>query len=211
MPQPRLVYVADSNSNKLKLVPGQQLEAKNYVALSHCWGKLTDEEKQQFCTAQQNINRREKGFNISDLPRTFQDDVEVTRRLDLQYIWIDSLCIIQGEGGDWEEEAQRTEDVYASAYLTLAASSAVDLKSGFLERIVNSEYIYTQDGSDRQVHECIDVEDFDNHVEKAQLNTRAWVMQERFLSCRTIHFSAGRTYWECGRGVYYKDLTRLTT
>ena len=181
MPHPRLLYVADSDSNKLKLVPGQQLEAKNYAALSYCWGKLTDEEKRQFCTTQQNINRREKGFNISDLPRTFQDAVEVTRRLDLQYIWNDSLCIVQVEGGDWEEEAQRMEDVYASAYYTLAASSAVDLKSGFLERIVNSQYIYTQDGSDRQVYECTDVEGFDNHVKKSQPNTRAWVMQERFL------------------------------
>ncbi|KIM94240.1 hypothetical protein OIDMADRAFT_34815 [Oidiodendron maius Zn] len=73
-----------------------------------------------------------------------------------------------------------------------AASSAVNIKSGSLEGIVNSEYIYTQDGSDRQIYECTNVEDFDNHVETAQLNTRAWVMQERFLSCRTVHFSAGQ-------------------
>lgn len=82
-----------------------------------------------------------------------------------------------------------------------AASSAVNIKSGSLEGIVNSEYIYTQDGSDRQIYECTNVEDFDNHVETAQLNTRAWVMQERFLSCRTVHFSAGQNIlgtWQRG-------------
>jgi hypothetical protein len=56
---------------------------------------------------------------------------------------------------------------------------------------------------------CEDVEDFDNDVENAVLNTRGWVLQERVLSCRTIHFSKNHTYWECGEGVHCENLTRL--
>ena len=57
---------------------------------------------------------------------------------------------------------------------------------------------------------CADIDDFDN-AGKAQLNSRAWAMQERVLAQRTIHFSANQTYWECGKGDYCENLTRLKT
>jgi hypothetical protein len=35
-------------------------------------------------------------------------------------------------------------------------------------------------------------------VELAPLKTRSWIMQERFLAPRVVHFSEGQTHWECG-------------
>jgi hypothetical protein len=101
------------------------------------------------------------------------------------------------------------EDVFSSAYCTVAATSAVDSNGGFLERTIGNEPVYIQD-SDQQVYVCTSVADFDKDVENAQLNKRAWVMQERLLSCRTIHFSAGLIYGECGEGVYCEDLIHLS-
>ncbi|RFU78464.1 het-domain-containing [Trichoderma arundinaceum] len=34
-------------------------------------------------------------------------------------------------------------------------------------------------------------------LEQGPLNRRAWVMQERFLSTRVLHFSASQVFWEC--------------
>jgi hypothetical protein len=180
--------------------------------LSHRWGELTDEQKQRYCTTKENITRRGEGFKIDELPRTFQDAVKVTRELRIRYLWIDSLCIIQyGDSGeDWKCESMRMEDVYTSAYCTVAATSAVNSNSGFLKRSISSEYVYVQDDSGRAVYVCTNVADFDKEVEEANLNTRGWVMQERLLSCRTIHFGANQIYWECGKGVYCEDLTQLT-
>jgi hypothetical protein len=203
----RLLDVADPD--RLRLICGQQVGAGNYVALSHCWGELSNEENQRYCTTEKNIDRRGEGFKIDELPKTFQHAVEAARGLRVQYLWIDSLCIIQGDAGDWDQESKRMEGVYASAYCTLAATSAVNSKSGFLERSVHSEYVHVQDNLGQRFYACPDTEDFNNDVEKAELNTRAWVMQERLLSCRTIHFSAKQTYWECGEGVYCENLTRL--
>jgi len=103
------------------------------------------------------------------------------------------------------------EGVYASAYCTIAATSAVDSNAGFLKRnaTANSEYVHAQDALGCQFYVCTDLDDFDNDVEKAQLNKRAWVLQERVLSRRTIHFSANQTYWECGEGIYSENLTKL--
>jgi hypothetical protein len=212
----RLLYVGDPDDpdydpNVLRLDCATQIDGRKYIALSHCWGKLPIKDKKQFCTTQDNIVQRLKGFSISDLPKTFQDAVKVTRELRIPYLWIDSLCIIQYEDNeeDWKHESGRMEKVFSLAYCTIAATSAVDSKAGFLERNVSTEYILVQDASGRRFYICTGMDNFNNDVEKAQLNTRAWVMQERILSQRTIHFSNNQTYWECGEGVYCENLTRL--
>ena len=212
----RLLYVGDPNDpdydpDALRLDCATQIDKRKYIALSHCWGELPIKDKKQFCTTQDNISQRLGGFSISDLPKTFQDAVKVTRELYIPYLWIDSLCIIQYEDNkeDWKRESSRMENVFSLAYCTIAATSAAHSKAGFLERNVSADYVLTQDASGRRFYICTSMDDFNNDVEKAQLNTRAWVMQERVLSRRTIHFSNNQTYWECGEGVYCENLTRL--
>lgn len=192
----------------MRLVCASEASRREYVALSHCWGDLSVEEKKAHCTTQDNIGQRLKGFNLSALPKTFQDAVEVTRELGILYLWIDSLCIIQyGDSGkDWQSESARMESVFSQAYCIIAATSAVDSNAGFLERDKIPEYVHVQDRLGKHFYMSTDIDDFDNDVRKAQLNTRAWVLQEGILARRTIHFSANQVYWECGEGVY---LTRL--
>ena len=190
-----------------------------YIALSHCWGQdPPTKNNPQFCTTDNNITARLEGFSFPKLPKTFRDAVQVTRELGIQYLWIDSLCIIQWNQKDWEHEAARMEGVFASAYCTIAASSAVDSEAGFLKRNVSNECVLAQDASGRRFYICadtddsnnyIDIDDFDGRVGEAPLNKRAWVMQERVLSRRIIHFSDEQIYWECGEGVYCETLTRL--
>jgi hypothetical protein len=139
-----------------------------------------------------------EGFLFSQLPRTFQDAIHVTRELGKQYLWIDSLCIIQGEGGDWETEAQRMEKVFSCAYCTIAATSANGWHDGFLQQNAFRSYTSVQDVSGRRVSISSNIDDFENDVEEAQLNQRGWVLQERVLSRRIIHFALNHTYWECG-------------
>jgi hypothetical protein len=100
-------------------------------------------------------------------------------------------------------------DVFASAYCTIAATSAVDSNAGFLTRNRSTEYVRVQDATGKQVCVCTHMDNFENDVEQAELNKRAWVMQERVLAKRIIHFSANQTYWECGEGVYCENLTTM--
>ena len=98
----RLLYVGNPDNpgydpDVLRLDLAAQIDGRKYIALSHCWGNLPIKDKKQFCTTQDNIGRRLGGFSISDLPKTFQDAIKVTRELRVPYLWIDSLCIIQYE------------------------------------------------------------------------------------------------------------------
>ncbi|KAJ3454382.1 hypothetical protein MRS44_018276 [Fusarium solani] len=199
----RVIFVGDSN--KLTLVEGQ-LHGEDYLVLSHCWGRPTVEEKKLFCTTRENYKGRlHKGFSYDELPRTFQDAVRVTRLLEKQYLWIDALCIIQGPDGDWETEARTMEDIFASAYCTIAASSAGGWGDGFLKPDLDSQYIGMQGIPSTPT--C--ASDFERDVDEGPLVKRAWVLQERVLSRRIIHFAATHTYWECGKGVRCEQFTKL--
>ena len=64
------------------------------------------------------------------------------------------------------------EDVFASAYCTIAATSAVDSNAGFLARNRSTEYVRFQDTVGNQVYVCAYIDNFKNDVEQAELNKR---------------------------------------
>ncbi|KAF2190356.1 hypothetical protein K469DRAFT_723149 [Zopfia rhizophila CBS 207.26] len=178
----KLLYVRtpdapDYDPDVLCLDTALENEGK-YIALSHYWGKLPVEDKKQFCTTHDNIGQRQRGFSISVLPKTFWDAIKATRELR-------------------ERECGRMGEVFLVIYCIIAATSAVDSNAGFLDRNVSSEYVYVQDTLGRRFYVCTDIDNFDNDAEKARLNTRGWVMQERELSGRIIYFSANQTYFGC--------------
>jgi hypothetical protein len=104
------------------------VDAIRYAALSYCWGGYD-----QHRTQRSNVQARHKCIEFSELPRTLQDAVLFTRKLDLRYIWIDSLCIVQDDRTEWAEEAAHMADIYSGAYIVLAATRAADATSGFLQ------------------------------------------------------------------------------
>ncbi|KAH7324030.1 heterokaryon incompatibility protein-domain-containing protein [Rhexocercosporidium sp. MPI-PUGE-AT-0058] len=99
---------------------------KRYAALSHCWGQF-----KQLRTDKENFEKHKEFLSLTELPRTFQDAVIVAKNLDIEYLWIDSLCIIQDCSGDWERECSRMASVYSGALVTIAASDAEDSSKGF--------------------------------------------------------------------------------
>lgn len=183
-----------------------------YIALSHPWGNAAEHD--HFCTTRQNfIDRLHGGIPISDLPKTFKDAVLVTRALGIRYIWIDSLCILQGIDGDFHTEAKLMETVFSMAYCVIAASQAQGTSSGFLsEKPRTRKFVKLNQrlpsGDDLYVCEAID--DFQAHVIDGPLNKRGWVLQERALARRTIYFTETQTYFECGAGVRCETLTKMT-
>ncbi|KAH6870967.1 heterokaryon incompatibility protein-domain-containing protein [Thelonectria olida] len=206
---PTRVIFGGPDPNILRLVrkqhTGGEYTGEDYVVLSHCWSTPTNEEKKRFCTTKSNYQHRLQGFTCDDLPKTFQDAVRVTRELKKQYLWIDSLCIIQGDDDDWKKEAGEMENVFDSAYCAIATSSAPNWRDGFLEWGLDSQNIEIQDIRGGSTYTC----DFNKDVDWSALSGRAWVLQERVLSRRIIHFAAEQMHWECGEGVRCENFTGL--
>ncbi|PVH67844.1 HET-domain-containing protein [Cadophora sp. DSE1049] len=191
---------------------------ERYIALSHAWGTLHLPR-----TTTTNLRQHCENIPWASLSRTFQDAISITRGLGIRYIWIDSLCIIQDSLSDWEAEAKDMKNVYENSYLTLAATSAAESSEGLLRPRYNlnennnPEYVceYEIKRSDRLSQHSIyarqaikyshkfllSLEYKGGHKELAPLLYRAWVLQERILSPRTLHFSFDEMVWECKTGI----------
>ncbi|KAL8982592.1 MAG: hypothetical protein Q9205_002940 [Flavoplaca limonia] len=143
------------------------------------------------------------GIDINDLPLTFQHAIIITQNLGYRYVWIDSLCIIQDDPDDWAFQSSTMSRVYSNSVLTIAALWGDDSHSGcFVERnplVTEGCRIGTWK------HGKVIVESGDRKrvwplrsVKPAPLLKRAWVLQERFLSPRTLFYGPWELYWECG-------------
>lgn len=202
----RLIDVGRKGADKVKLVQTSLSDKGEWVALSHQWG-----EGPKFCTTQANLSERLQGISMSDLAATFRDAVTVTRELGCSYLWIDSLCIIQGTDGDFSREAKRMEQVYSGAYCVLAASRSPGHYTGFLGSRHDDHTISLQrDGTTGPFFIRENIDDFDGHVLKGRLNSRGWVLQEHALARRTVYFTDYQTYFECGDGVRCETMTKMT-
>lgn len=202
----RLVDVGNDNRGILRLTVDISRPTK-YMALSHQWGSPGEHRK--FCTYRTNIEELKQTIDFADLPKTFQDAVRITRGLGVRYLWIDSLCIIQDDSDDWKNESTLMEQVFSSAYCTLAASCARGADDGFLKRRPERHgvtLLNPYNPTPFYLYESID--DFHLHVDQGELSMRGWVLQERALSRRTIYFTEWQTYWECGEGVRCETLTK---
>jgi len=202
----RVLDVGVEGEGHVRLFETSPQDRGEYIALSHRWGVQS-----YFCTFSSNLSEYKRGILLEHLPATFRDAVLTTRALGFRYLWIDSICIIQGHDGDFSLEAKRMEHVFSAATFVLAASDALGQQDGFLKARRERDYVTFQ-GSSRQptYYVCEAIDDFDAHVLKSPLSSRGWVLQEHALARRTIFFTENQMYWECGEGVRCETGTKLT-
>ncbi|KAJ4092113.1 hypothetical protein NW761_006333 [Fusarium oxysporum] len=58
----------------------------------------------------------------------------VCQALCIRYLWVDALCIIQGDAEDWSKESFQMSKIYEKSYLTLCIAQGDSCSSGFLKK-----------------------------------------------------------------------------
>lgn len=198
----RLVEIAplaSASNDELHLrIAGEYSPEVPYVTLSHCWGK-SDFLKLTKTTSQ----RLRDGFSGSDtLSKTFQDAITICQELGFKYLWIDSLCILQDSPEDWRCEAAQMGQIYGNSLCNIAATGASNDDEGcFRDRDVSLFQPCTMksewDNRNNRTWEIIHPRFWDTRMNQAPLNRRGWVMQERWLSPRVLHYGRDQLLWEC--------------
>ncbi|KAF7190432.1 hypothetical protein HII31_08146 [Pseudocercospora fuligena] len=193
MPRRLLEIDIESLCHKVRLVltDGRADETHPYVTLSHCWGGHVPAK-----LLHHNLEQMRKQIPFDDLPPTFRDAISVTYRLGFRYLWIDALCIIQDSPEDWLAQSKTMADVYANGALNIAATASEDSMGGlFRDRSPGESSAFAARVSKQNIfcHRNVWKEDFRN----SPLINRAWVMQERFLAPRVVHFGHQQVHWDC--------------
>ncbi|KAK5654616.1 hypothetical protein OQA88_7246 [Cercophora sp. LCS_1] len=191
----RVIDVGSEDDEVVHLWQTGPHDKEQYVALSHPWGHTP-----HFVTNVGNLAQHIEGIQIKDLPATFKDAIYTTRALGKRFLWIDSICIIQGPGGDFHSQAKQMETVFSSAYCVLAASRAHSQADGFLGSRRPRNYVMLNEADGSPFYICEYVDDFNKDVLNGHLNKRGWVLQEHALARRTVFFAEAQTYFECGDG-----------
>ncbi|KAF4448675.1 heterokaryon incompatibility protein [Fusarium austroafricanum] len=201
----------------------QSYSELRYATLSHCWGA-----KLPIFTSKATRLDFQKCIPEDTLPQTFRDAVHIARSLDIPYLWIDALCIVQDDVDEWQNEAAKMHHIYSGSVLTIAASEAEDSTGGcfmrqssLLSSSVNGRakpVKETQDmHSNRNAYSSyeealLDVPGGDSKVmvrvqsgapwsiqRRKPLSSRGWVLQEQLLSNRIVHCMQSEIHWQCRR------------
>jgi hypothetical protein len=185
-----------------------------FTTLSHRWSN-----EPHLTTKTENISNHYLRICTSDLCQTFQDAIFVTRALGIRYLWIDALCIIQGDNDDWAREAGLMGEIYANSVCTIAAhafgddggsgflqsslSKAPAIVSGLTIRSRKCENDYPVGLSEKSQDYSVIATPLGNpnaDIDNSALTGRGWVKQERLLSPVILHFTPQRVYWARSAG-----------
>ena len=198
----RLLDIGDDSSKMVKMVPGATARDAHYAAWGYCWG-----QKPQFLLLRSNYKELENGIPFNSLFNVAQDAITVCRALSIQYLWMDSMCIIQGPDGEFLQEAARMEDVYAGSLITIVAAGSRDQTQHFLRHRNPLQWMECQlriDGtySYRTYVEGLTFCDYLNNTPGSfAIDTQGCCFQERLLAPRSVYFGENGLHWECRTGL----------
>ena len=153
------------------------------------------------------------------MPQLYRDAVILTRKLDIQYLWIDAPCIIRDSKAHWTKESARMSDIFANSLLIIASQSTHDVHEGFGRKPIADVPSWTtgilSNHSDtplplssrrslpfshdpRLYQKTKHDHDFGVHI----LDLRAWTLQEALLSSRYLRTNSEQMVWTCDQTFF---------
>ncbi|KAL3296891.1 P-loop containing nucleoside triphosphate hydrolase protein [Colletotrichum asianum] len=146
---------------------------------------------------------------ITNLPKTFREAFVVLERLQLEYLWNDRFCILHDSEEDWLAEASEMHNVYANSIICISALGAEDDDGGlFFSRdplAIKIPVVNIPIGESNKpvplAGEMAMAYIRNTDSQSAVLSTRGWVLQERILAPRVLHFGKSQVLWECNTSV----------
>jgi hypothetical protein len=113
---------------------------------------------------------------------------------------------------DWLNESAMMYEIYNKAYCNLSATASTSSNGGLFRKRephtlwedeinLNVEGIPVEPGQGSQVsiQRCViqDLSFWARTIDDAPVNRRGWVLQERMMASRVIHFCENQIAWEC--------------
>ena len=183
--------------------------AQRYLALSYCWGGTNPPT-----TTKANFPQHGQCIRWETLPKLYQEVVVLARKLDIPFLWIDSLCIIQDESKDRNHQIARMGGIFESATLVVIAAASQSPHMGFFTERARAwhrdnrlRFVWREptlvhykgvklDGV--KFRERVHAGEFEKDAcRREPIGQRAWTYQERQLARRCLIMRGLEMVWEC--------------
>jgi hypothetical protein len=199
--------VIDLHSSCLTTITTHQTQ---FAALSYVWGSVpmfmaTKDTLHSLCAS--------GGLDLymNEIPRTIRDAMHVVRRLGIQYLWTDSICMVQDDKTELDYLIRRMDTIYASAYLTIVAAEGSHANAGLRgtcsenPRAIPRTFRYSKD---------LDLFAPSNTLSDILLScpwsARGWTLQEALLSSRLLIFTNGGMHFTCGSLSWSEEMNSVS-
>jgi len=204
----RLIWVSKATSHEEKVFlvgskhtfHGQQATDVRYATLSHRW----DPHQSSLTTTSNENTHIVEGLRVSQLPKTFAEACITAKKLGIEYIWIDSLCILQDSEEDKLREIPKMAIYYQNADVNLSASAANPgglwrQRTGLATRPLTLPITIVFPGPNQRSKSVMLSLAPVLRGPKSQLDSRGWILQERIFPARTLFFEPYWISFECGQ------------
>ncbi|KAF2663231.1 HET-domain-containing protein [Microthyrium microscopicum] len=176
------------------LVHVPTVSSERYVAISYVWGKKSGDirltmKTRDFLFTENSLMRMKER-----IPRTIQDAMTVVAAMELQYLWVDRLCIIQDQKEGLNQQLHQMASVYANSYFTIVAADGRDADQGLTGVKPHGRSIAFQFSGEVKT---VEDPDYIRRTDGSVWNTRAWTFQESTLSLKQMIFIGSSVYWRC--------------
>jgi Heterokaryon incompatibility protein (HET) len=163
-------------------------EGAQYVALSYVWGQQ----------AQYPMEGSHESDTLGSLPQTVEDAIEIAKRLNQQYLWVDAYCIGQEGESHRLSQIKNMDWIYENAFFTIVAASALHSNQGIAgvsSPLINSHQpmVETPNGMIMATF----TRDHTTDVPNWPWSSRAWTLQEGALSKKLIVFTDHNYLFKC--------------
>ncbi|KAF2802711.1 HET-domain-containing protein, partial [Mytilinidion resinicola] len=159
-----------------------------YAALSYVWGGV---ESAQVCTPSDDAVPLPE-----DLPKTIRDAITVCNGVHTPYLWVDSLCIDQGNSKEITDQINQMSSIYKGARFTIVAATGKDSNAGLPG--VNDSKRSTQPVANVGKLQLISTMRPPIYaIPESIWASRGWTLQEAVLSHRRLVFTDDQLYFEC--------------
>jgi hypothetical protein len=131
------------------------------------------------------------------LAPTISDAMIFTREMGEQYLWVDSLCIIQDDAEEMRTMIQAMDRIYKAAILTIIAANGEDSQAGITL------------SSDFELSSAFYRRDKIPDLGLTTWGQRGWTYQEHQFWERAVIFDKRQAFYECRRGTFNEFDVRI--
>jgi hypothetical protein len=159
----------------------------SYVTLSHHWDQAA-----RMITRVDTYEKNQSVIDFKHLNTLFRDASQLCRALDIRFLWIDSLCIIQNDPKDLNNEIINMAVIYQNRLFNIVALRVPHSQGSFLrprDSLGIEFHLKDQTWMMRNT-----LNEWMRDIIPSPLYSRAWYLQEYWLPKQALIFGMDQMY-----------------